>query len=84
VRKRRIKIRRRRARKNAEKYKYSYIHTHVRYVTQLLNIEEISHKQKFKSNAAVSNHKRNCYTVLNREGTWCITGLNCETHQKEI
>jgi len=54
----------------------------VRYIIKLLNIEEVSHHQEFESDAAVSNHKRNYYTVVN--GTWNITGLNCGRRQKEI
>jgi hypothetical protein len=49
-----------------------------------LNIEEVSHQQELNSDAAVSNHKRNYYTVVNRDGTWNFTGLNCEPRQKEI
>jgi hypothetical protein len=67
-----------------EKYKDSYVHSHVRYIIKLLNTEEVSHQPEFKSNAAVPNHKRNYYTVVNRDGTLNITGLNCETRQKEI
>jgi len=44
----------------------------------------MSHKQEFKSDATVSNHKRNYYTVVNREETWYLTGMNCETRQQEI
>jgi len=42
-----------------EKYKDSSIHSHVRHIIRLLNIEEVPHKQEFKGDAAVSNHKRN-------------------------
>ena len=64
------------------KYKYSYIHSHVRYIIKLLNIGEVSHQKEFKSDAVGSNHKRNYCTVV--RGAWNITGLNCETRQKEI
>jgi len=66
------------------KFIESYISSYVRYIIKLLNIEEVSQKQAFKSDAAVSNHKRYYHTVINRDGTWYITGMNCETRQKEI
>ena len=63
---------------------YSYISSYARYIIKLLNTEDVSHEQEFKSDAAVSNHKRNYHTVVNGDETWYITGMNCEKRQKEI